>query len=196
MPQSALTNFPSPLQAIAWADFLNQGWKIGSNLSQLIEVVWNIILKNIWEPHIDLVRQTTMIDWQCLHWAGEAKLMARALSICQKQHLFYFLKEKISILQIVLTSYPNTIYVSISKIQKSRKISTDYWPIVLKNLTGKTTCVACKQFPSVSSKSEQSQNRAKGPHPAYKLFYMIHELRMIFTFLKDWDKIKKLFCDT
>lgn len=81
MPQSALTNFPSPLQAIVWDDFLNQGWKIGSNLSQLIEVVWNTILKNIWKPHLGSVRKIAMIDRQCLRWAGEGKLMARLLSL-------------------------------------------------------------------------------------------------------------------
>lgn len=73
-----------------------------------------------------------MIDWQCLHWAGEGKLMARALSVCQKQHPFYSVKEKKSILQTGLNSYPDTIYIGISKIHKSGKISTNYLPLVLK----------------------------------------------------------------
>lgn len=136
---------PLTTQTIVWADFLNQGWKIGSNLSQLIEVVWNTILKNIWEPHLNSVRKTAVIDWQCLHWAGEGKLIAWVLRVCQRQHPFYFLKEKKSILQIGLTSYPERLYLRTLKIHKSQKLSTKLFTVCLEriHIIGKITCVTC-----------------------------------------------------
>lgn len=145
MPQSALTKLP--LTTPGWGDFLNQGWKIGSTLSQLIEIVWNTILKNIWEPQPDSVRKTAMTDWQCLPWAGEGKLMACVLRVCQRQHPFYFLKEKKSTQQTGLKNFSRESTWEFQKLTKAGKISTRCTLCLKKkNIREKITCITCMLF--------------------------------------------------